>query len=220
MSSYKTYKNKNKNKNKRTQRFGSAIPNQIYAQSFPRQMKISLRYSDTNAKTSSSTLFIDHVYNLNSIFDPDRTGTGHQPQGHDVWAQLYNRYRVDACTVKVVFTNSSPNGTRLGLLGSNDATAITDGNILCESPFGVHKNMTSTGPAVSLIKRFDLAALTGISRPVYNAEERYSAIMGANPGEVIVAHVGGQAEASFTFYYSIDMEFEVTLFDPVQLPTS
>lgn len=42
-------------------------------------------------------------YRGNSIYDPDLTGTGNQPMGHDQWAAFYSRYKVNACKINVQF---------------------------------------------------------------------------------------------------------------------
>lgn len=38
------------------------------------------------------------------MYDPDLTGTGHQPTGHDQWANFYKRYLVfgSKCKIKVI----------------------------------------------------------------------------------------------------------------------
>ena len=55
----------------------------------------SMKYSQTF--TISSALGAVQRFNLNNIYDPDRTGVGHQPYGYDQLGAIYNRYRVIAC---------------------------------------------------------------------------------------------------------------------------
>lgn len=52
-------------------------------------------------------------FRLNSLFDPDFTGTGSQPTSFDQWMTLYDRYRVVACEVDVTVSNS--NGTAIAI---------------------------------------------------------------------------------------------------------
>lgn len=42
---------------------------------------------------------------MNSLYDPDRTGTGHQPYGFDALSVAYNRYKVNSATVVLTFYN-------------------------------------------------------------------------------------------------------------------
>lgn len=66
----------------------------------PNKARIVLPYHAFHSVTQTdpvvSTLF---KYRLDSIFDPDEGGGGHQPMGHDQWAALYKRYRVTKCVV-------------------------------------------------------------------------------------------------------------------------
>lgn len=41
------------------------------------------------------------ICRLNGIFDPDFTGTGHQPYGYDQWKTFYNKSTVFASSIKV-----------------------------------------------------------------------------------------------------------------------
>jgi hypothetical protein len=44
--------------------------------------------------TSSTLGVISQIYSVSGIFDPNTTGTGHQPMLMDIFAQVYNRYTV------------------------------------------------------------------------------------------------------------------------------
>jgi len=61
-----------------------------------------------------------YAFNLNSIFDPNRTGVGHQPYGHDTLSILYNRYRVISCSYRVIAqTSANTAGLQITALPSN-----------------------------------------------------------------------------------------------------
>ena len=47
------------------------------------------------------------VFRMNSIFDPDVTGTGHQPVMRDLWASQYDYYTVIQADYKLRFYNAS-----------------------------------------------------------------------------------------------------------------
>lgn len=76
-------------------------------------MPFKLKYSDAFNLASDATLTSytgsQYVFRLNSLYDPDLTGTGHQPYGFDQYAALFNRYKVDKVTVDVIFT--TPGGS-------------------------------------------------------------------------------------------------------------
>jgi len=56
----------------------------------PDRIMVKLPYETTVQLTGAIT--VDHIMNTNSLFDPDRTGAGHQPMGFDTWSVIYNRY--------------------------------------------------------------------------------------------------------------------------------
>ena len=45
------------------------------------------------------------LWRVTSIFDPDYTGTGHQPFGRDLWASMYNYYSVIKCDYELHIMN-------------------------------------------------------------------------------------------------------------------
>lgn len=74
---------------------------------FPSQMKVKLRYVDTNLTLDASAgSFTSFVFRANSLFDPDFTGLGHQPMKYDEWSLIYHRYTVLAAKITVTYTPS------------------------------------------------------------------------------------------------------------------
>lgn len=55
----------------------------------------------------TTTTFTGYRLRLGSLYDPDLTGTGHQPRGFDELAAIYSRYRVYGCAVKITSVISS-----------------------------------------------------------------------------------------------------------------
>ena len=78
------------------------------------RLRCRLRYSTNLAIVTGVLGTATNIFNLNSLYDPDRTGVGHQPRGFDQIKTLYNRYRVYGCAYKV----------SAQLRGSNDSMAL------------------------------------------------------------------------------------------------
>jgi len=74
---------------------------------FPTRMVGTLRYAETVAVQSSVTPISWCHYSCNSIYDPYRTGAGHQPYGHDTYATIYNQYTVLKSRMKVQFSQNN-----------------------------------------------------------------------------------------------------------------
>lgn len=95
-------------------------------QPFPPNLWTTLTYADSYVPMTQavSGTPIYRQFRLNSLYDPDLTGTGKQPRYMDTllgpdntWAP-YQNYRVYAAMVKVVFYPSSTNGTNSnGIVG-------------------------------------------------------------------------------------------------------
>lgn len=115
-------------KRKPMRRFKRKIPIQRQLVAFPDNKIVKMRYCTPFAIDTGGG-YAEHVLRANSIFDPDFTGGGHQPLGHDEWAQFYNNYTVLGSKITVrainplttsgyalvwgvmVVSESSPSGT-------------------------------------------------------------------------------------------------------------
>lgn len=63
-----------------------------------------LRYSDT-VTASPSTSASNYFFSANGCYDPDITGTGHQPMGFDQYMLLYNHFKVTSSKITVSFVS-------------------------------------------------------------------------------------------------------------------
>lgn len=90
---------------------------------FPRTMRAILRYSQQINLDGLAGSIASHYFRAGSIYDPDQTGTGHQPYGHDTYASIYNHYRVIKSVCKVSTGSNGANAV-LGLSLTDD-TAIS-----------------------------------------------------------------------------------------------
>jgi len=75
-----------------------------YFDPFPAKAHYVLRYSDqvTLNPIAGATSF--YHFRANSIFDPDRSGVGHQPYGHDTLQNIYKSYVVDKAVITLIPT--------------------------------------------------------------------------------------------------------------------
>ncbi len=59
----------------------------------PDSIRVALKYSQVVNFTASAAP-AGQVFQINSLFDPDSSGTGHQPSFYDFWKLTYSRYCV------------------------------------------------------------------------------------------------------------------------------
>jgi len=109
---------------------------------FPDRAFVKLPYVDSFTLSGSVAGYVDTTFDLASVYDPNTTGTGHQPRGLDQWTATYNKYRVHGCKVELALsqididsaaTYSTVVGSCLSSssVGSGGATPILD---LLEGP--------------------------------------------------------------------------------------
>lgn len=199
-------------------RFGSAVPNALYKTSMPRQMKVCMKYVDHYQVTTGAAQASGRVMRLNSIFDPDLTGTGHQPQSHDNWNTLYQTYRVDKASVTLKVPEVAVGGY-VYLLTSNSPTFNTDPVVAAESPFVVGKAIQAGGPSVTLYSDFDIAKTFGYSRAQFDADVLTQSAFGASPTRLQYLHIVfvDAALGASIFNYSVEIKYYCTLMEPLPL---
>lgn len=69
-----------------------------------------------------------HVFSANGLYDPDITGTGHQPIGFDQLMALYDHYTVIGAKIRCYFNNKDTSNPQFGAVivrDSNTPTADT-----------------------------------------------------------------------------------------------
>uniref|UniRef100_UPI004048E6F8 hypothetical protein n=1 Tax=Algoriphagus sp. TaxID=1872435 RepID=UPI004048E6F8 len=147
-----------------------------YRDPFPAVEKYQLRYCDTIAINAPIGAAASYLFRANSIYDPDQTGTGHQPYGHDQLNEIYNHYCVDSSTITVTPTTFS------GVMG----ISVTDNQVV-SSGFNTVKEQQAT--SISVVPHGTAGTNPVTLKKTYNRWSSFpvykdtSALMGANPAE-------------------------------------
>lgn len=114
---------------------------------YPDKLVTKLRYVSHNTIGGALGAVGSHVFRMNSLFDPDLSGVGHQPMFFDqfcgaVGSAPYGRYRVLASTATCTFTQVTAPATAavntgplvVGLTNHNTAGLFTiDPENICET---------------------------------------------------------------------------------------
>ena len=116
-----------------------SVPRGIFG--FPDEFITTIRYVDVYTLTSASNGIAKQYMRMNSLFDPDQTGTGHQPYYFDQFAALYNRYTVLGSKLTAEFSllpsaiaTAQPSGPAvIGVIGDDSASTATTVSTLLES---------------------------------------------------------------------------------------
>lgn len=113
---------------------------------FPPRMPCKLYYNDilTLVGPASNTA-TEYNYQINSLFDPDFTGTGHQPYCFDQLAALYTNYMVTGCLLELEFFDPSADGIIVGYQVQGNSTSGFPANVIQERPWVESADIANTG---------------------------------------------------------------------------
>lgn len=193
----------------------------------PAGMRIKMKYTDQINLSSGVVGYVEHIFRAFSIFDPDLTGVGHQPLGHDEMSALYERYRVLGSTARVDFvvpeapeTHSLPTTCVLNLVET--ASALNSTDLMVEMPISRWKtSVVSANPTTTLRLGYTSTwQMKGDAGAATDGD--YSAAFGSNPTIDAYYHIaaGQDGNSSVDCYARIEIVYDVWCFDPVTLSTS
>lgn len=177
------------------------------------------KYSDTF--TLNQLNAYQYMFNLNSLFDPNRTGIGHQPYGYDQLAGLYNRYRVikTSYVISGIQTDSPGTNIRLACQPANDIILYGNVSAMCEAPRAKFITQGAQGSPLKTLRGIShLPSLCGRSTPEYMADDRYQAAVGTSPAEFAILNIMGATltDGGANINAVITLEFTVEWFDITQ----
>lgn len=168
---------------------------------------------------------VQYNWNLNSIYDPNLSGIGHQPYGYDQLADLYNRYRVFRVdyAISAYNTDGSVNYSVIAALPANEALTGTLGvSEIMENPRAKYITQAPNAALKVLKGSISLPSLVGRSKAQYLADDRYQAQWASSPAEQAVLNVmagtisgsgGNGGSATNTMNLSISLVYHVECFD-------
>ena len=147
---------------------------------WPTCLPVRLRFDDYRVLTAASNKST-YTYCLNSLYDPDATGTGLQPEGFDQLKTLYGRYRVVAVKVSVEAEGNGANTNGMLAMAPIDNSATTlDAESCAALRFGHGTTFTQTDPG-RLSALWHIGELLGYTDESVLGNANLDAAIGANP---------------------------------------
>ena len=141
---------------------------QILPAVIPDRKPVKLKYHGHITLTPNTALPVVHIFR-SSLNDPDYSGVGHQPMGHDEWSVFYNRYRCYGFSYRIRAVNvSTSQGDSVDIVcvAKPNVTSITSNNQLYETTYSRVKttNPAGSGNSVKYLTGYVSVAKTrGIS---------------------------------------------------------
>jgi hypothetical protein len=193
----------------------------------PPRMRVAMKYTDVISLTSSAGAArltgSQWEFRLNSLYDPDKSGSGHQPYMYDQFAALYGRYRVDRVDIQIEAIASPATshcitalvqGPSGGWDISGQATSSLIENVKCKNV-----NVLTTAVTPPKIRMsVDIPTFLGITKHAYDADlSVWGAVMGANPSRTCFLNVATSVYAgtSESIQVAVTLVFHADLWDPV-----
>lgn len=193
---------------------------------FPASQKVTMRYADDFALDPSALFPIQtYTYRANSIFDPDATGGGHQPIGHDEWAAFYNKYVVIGSKITLsCVANSTTVPNIVGIMMSSQSSiSATTMTAIVEQGLTNYQLLQGAVNGLPILKSVtkSYSARTWHNNKDPKDADAQEALFTADPADQVYFHVvvgsydGSSDTASVTGFLTID--YIVILKDPKEL---
>ena len=123
---------------------------------FGKSKTVKHRYSATLPLNAPVGGCVDHLFLANGLYDPDVTGTGHQPYAYDQMTALYNQWVVISSKITLTCYNNQsgllPFWLCVALRDENTSLTGTTVEVLRETPGLVQKLLSpGSGAAIGMV---------------------------------------------------------------------
>lgn len=163
---------------------------------------------------------------VNSLWDPDYTGTGHQPLGRDELAARYKSYRVDGALIRATFYSSASGNNiaatcGIGMDKDYNLHSTADYNALVEHQRGKYQKLLlpNSREKVVLTAKYNRSVFW---KKKDAKDEDQTADFGNSPTDVAYAQLWIAAQAALTSAIRVDFELwqRVRVFEPLGVSSS
>lgn len=190
-----------------------------------RQLTTKLRYAEfINLEPGIAGIAGVQVVSANGLFDPDISGTGHQPTGFDQLMAFYNHYTVTGAKITATFSNTDDgNSSRVGIALLDSLSVLTDYRRYLESGNCSFSALAEKGgnDSVTLTNVASVRKFQSVSNPT--DDNTLAGTVSANPAEGMFFHLfaapGNTADA-LTVQVHYVVEYQVTFHGPINLAVS
>jgi len=166
---------------------------------FPVRMSKVLDYCQTvtlTASSSGNSAGTAQIWRLNSLYDPDYSGTGHQPRFYDQICSLgYAEYLVRKADITLTFSDPSADGMYVAVAYDQPSLLNPIGgtyyDYLDEAPQVLVRSVNNTGSQMIVLRgHVDCAELSNVTGLQYETDRsNFGALTTANPAKSPVLQV-------------------------------
>lgn len=219
---------KRMNKKRAYKKRRTVLANTKALQPFAQRYITTLKYCETFKPLNTPTGMNVWQLRLNSIFDPNLTGVGHQPYGRDQFEPIYGRYRVISCSYVINAWSSDGAAIQVAALPANEAhtPAFSSASEIRENPRAKYIVQNGQGADFKTLRgKVYLPSLVGRNKSQYMADDRFQATMGSSPAENAVLNIYAQMVdeqllINPSTVFAVTLKYTVEFFDAKVLPQS
>lgn len=184
---------------------------------FPQTMFAQHKYVEDFAFAADNLTGLmgsDYAFRLNSLYDPNFTGTGHQPQGFDQMTPLYGRYTVYKVRISIRLITASSGTACIGL-SYRSSTNPNSFNLTSRFPGNVEESVNclvidASSPGQWESGDLYIADMEGVPRSTIFNDISYTGGVSSNPAicPYVSLAVGDWAQIpGATVRFSLTMQF-------------
>jgi len=191
----------------------------------PDRAYVRLPYTELVELAYTGTLKT-YQFLVNSIYDPNYTGAGHQPMGRDQYAQFYAKYIVRGCKYVVTFSNTNPayQGEVVVQLRPNTTLSATFEDAIEGGSYRRYAVLGAEGTGPTVISGYaSCAKLYGVSPKQLVIDDLFSSNIGTSPNAQMALNLYVQNQAvgtALTIVARVQLYYYVELYEKLDLLNS
>jgi len=186
-----------------------------------------LYYEPYKGMTYVAGSYATRLFSANGAYDPDISGTGHQPMGFDQMMAVYEQFVVLRSHIKISFISAS-DATRVAVYLTPDTTAQTpitlmeNGLLKSEIVCGTTDSGTHRMKTIELT--CDIPKYFGKTKDDIIADPQMYGTIAANPGEQVYFAIAAwdpfSSSSEGIIAYDVTLSYDVYYWEPKKLTPS
>lgn len=191
----------------------------------PPSRRMSLAYAERVRLVESAALAgANWAFSLNSLYDPNVSGTGSQPVGFDQISAFYGQYRVWRVRVKITFSNLVTSTSFVGAFPTYQAVAPASPSAWFCQPYGKSDRVEPTsGVSTRVIYMdVDLPLILGLTRSQYDNDMDFVGTPSGSPtrAAILIVWMVGSSGTAASVDAQVQLEYQAQFSQPLPLNVS
>jgi hypothetical protein len=212
---------------KSAKRAQERIPRLRGMKGFPIMSRTSMRYAEVVNLSGVAGALNTYQFALNGLFDPNITGSGHQPIGYDQWNVFFRNYLVHGARFKITpFVTSASVNPIFGWYVTDDTTITTSSaTTLIEqgkSRWNLLLYLSTIQPVPSMSGTFSSREWFQVE-DLHDAVASYGAPITSNPSNIAYLTLFCQdfgLVGTASVRVLVEIDYDAEFFEPQELPQS